>query len=64
MSYTQIKRFLISVNKSAVRKDPYIRISMEDAIKLQTELSLLLIELKDTNKTPETVTFDGGKFNA
>ena len=62
--YNQIKSFLMSVNKSAVRKDPHIRISMEDAVKLQTELSLLLIELKDTNKTPETVTFDGGKFNA
>jgi len=35
---------------------------MEDAVKLQTELSLLLMELKDTNTEPKTVTFDGGKF--
>jgi|SaaInl85LU_5_DNA_1037374.scaffolds.fasta_scaffold42060_3 hypothetical protein len=62
--YNQIKSFLMSVNKAAVRKDAQIRMSMEDAIKLQTELSLLLLELKDTNKTPETVIFDGGKFNA
>ena len=60
--YNQIKSFLMSVNKSAVRKDTHIRISIEDAVKLQTELSLLLIELKDTNTTPKTVTFDGGKF--
>ncbi len=62
MSYTQIKSFLMSVNKATIRKDPQIRISIEDAVKLQTELSLLLMELKDKNKSQSTVTFDGGKF--
>jgi hypothetical protein len=64
MDYAQIKSFLMQVNKMAVRGDSQLRMSLADAVKLQTELTLLLVELSDTNKTPETITFDGGKFNA
>jgi|TARA_R110002153_G_C13116245_1_gene478245 hypothetical protein len=64
MNYVQIKSFLTQVNKMAVRGDPQLRMTLADAVKLQTELTFLLVELSDTNKTPNTITFDGGKFNA
>jgi hypothetical protein len=36
--------------------------SLEDATKLNTEISLLLLELKETESGPKTITLDGGKF--
>ena len=62
MSYAGIKNFLTQVNKASVKNEPYVRMSLSDAIKLQTELSLLLLELKEANKEPDEVTYDGGKF--
>jgi hypothetical protein len=62
MSYTSIKNFLTQVNRAAVKNEPQVRISLSDAVKLQTELTMLLLELKEANKEPDEITYDGGKF--
>ena len=62
MSYTSIKNFLTQVNRTAVKNEPQVRISLSDAVKLQTELTMLLLELKEANKEPDEITYDGGKF--
>lgn len=62
MSYTSIKNFLTQVNRASVKKEAQLRMNIEDAVKLQTELTMLLLELKEANKEPDDITYDGGKF--
>lgn len=60
--YETIKNFLSIVNRGVQRKESQIRITIEDAVKMQTEISMLLLELKETNKSDTDKTYDGGKF--
>lgn len=60
--YETIKNFLSIVNRGVQRKESQIRITIEDAVKMQTEISMLLLELKNTNKSDTDKTYDGGKF--
>ena len=50
------------MNRGVQRKESQIRITIEDAVKMQTEISMLLLELKETNKSDTDKTYDGGKF--
>lgn len=60
--YETIKNFLAIVNRGVQRKDKQVAISIEDAVKMQTEISMLLLELKDSNKAETNITYDGGKL--
>lgn len=60
--YETITKFLSIVNRGVQRKESQIRITIEDAVKMQTEISMLLLELKETNKSDTDKTYDGGKF--
>jgi len=62
MNYASIKNFLTQVNRASVKKEAQLRMNIEDAVKLQTELTMLLLELKEANKEPDDITYDGGKF--
>lgn len=60
--YETIKNFLAIVNRGVQRKDKQVKITIEDAVRMQTEISMLLLELKDSNKKETTKTYDGGKL--
>ena len=60
--YETIRNFLAIVNRGVQRKDKQVKLSIEDAVKMQTEISMLLLELKDSTKTETNSTYDGGKF--
>jgi hypothetical protein len=60
--YETIKNFLAIVNRGVQRKDKQVKLSIEDAVKMQTEISMLLLELKNSTKTETNSTYDGGKF--
>ena len=53
----------MQINRAALKGSNDVRISMSDAQKVHTEISLLLLELKEGKKT-ETLTIDGGQFDA
>ena len=60
--YETITKFLSIVNRGVQRKETQVKLSIEDAVKLQTELSMLLLELKQSGNSNTTNTYDGGKF--
>jgi len=60
--YETIRNFLAIVNRGVQRKDKQVKLSIEDAVKMQTEISMLLLELKNSTKTETSNTYDGGKF--
>ena len=60
--YETITKFLSIVNRGVQRKETQIKLSIEDAVKMQTELSALLLELKQSNNSNTNKTYDGGKF--
>ena len=55
-----IKNFISLVRNANLRKENSIKLSIDEANKLQTEITLLLVELKEQQS--ETKTLDGGKF--
>ena len=59
--YETITKFLSIVNRGVQRKETQVKLSIEDAVKLQTELSMLLLELKQSDNSSTTKTYDGGK---
>lgn len=63
MEYNNLKSLLVQINRAALKGSNDVRISMSDAQKVHTEISLLLLELKEGKKT-ETLTIDGGQFDA
>jgi hypothetical protein len=60
--YETITKFLSIVNRGVQRKETQVKLSIEDAVKMQTEISMLLLELKNSTKTETSNTYDGGKF--
>lgn len=62
MKFKAIKDFLAIVRNASIRNDKQVRLSLHDAQKLQTEISMLLLELKEADTTTEITIFDGGKF--
>ena len=63
MEYNNLKSLLVQINRAALKGSNDVRISMSDAQKVHTEISLLLLELKEGKKT-EPLTIDGGQFDA
>ncbi len=57
-----IQDFIALVQRSNLKKDKDIRLSMDEANKLNAAIGLLLLELKDcqTPKGPRII--DGGRF--
>lgn len=61
-AYSSIRKFIALTNRATLKNEKQVRMSIEDATKLNTEISLLLLELKETEAGPKTITLDGGKF--
>ena len=61
-TYSNIKNFLAIVNRASIKEEKHIRMTTADATKLHTEISLLLLELKENERPARITTLDGGKF--
>ena len=61
--YKSIEKYVNVVNRSVQRKEKKVTLSIEDAILIQSELTKLLLELRENNK-PKQIELDGGQFNA
>jgi hypothetical protein len=62
MKFKKIKDFFATVRNSTIKKEQHVRIPIADAQELQTEISMLLLELKEADKSSTITIFDGGKF--
>lgn len=45
-----------------MRKDTSIRLSIEEANEIQSDITKLLLELKERETSGGTITIDGGEF--
>ena len=61
-AYNNIKKFIAITARANQKNERQVRMSTEEATKLQAEISLLLLELKEAEKGPRITTLDGGKF--
>ena len=59
--YKSIEDFINIVNRCVHRKESKISISIENAVSIQSELTKLLLELKN-NRNEKNVEIDGGNF--
>ena len=62
MDYKKLKDFLAVVKRANLRGDHKVTLPMKEAIDIQNDIALLLLELKKRNTNVET-TLDGGGFN-
>ena len=62
MDYKSLKDFLAAIKRANLRGDHKITLPMKEAIDIQNDIALLLLELKKRNTNVET-TLDGGGFN-
>lgn len=60
--YSNIKKFIAIVNRASLKDEKHVRMTTADATKLNTEISLLLLELKESERTARITTLDGGNF--
>mgnify|MGYP001307739539 FL=1 len=60
--YDKLKQFIATVNRSNMRKDTSIRLSIEEANEIQSDITKLLLELKERETSGGTITIDGGEF--
>jgi hypothetical protein len=60
--YSNIKKFIAIVNRASLKDEKHVRMTTADATKLNTEISLLLLELKEHERPARITTLDGGKF--
>lgn len=61
-AYNNIKNFIATVTRATLKSEKQIRMTIDDAIKLQADINLLLLELKENTTNSNTTTLDGGKF--
>lgn len=61
-TFKNIKNFLAVVNRATLKGEKHIRMTTDDATKLHTEISLLLLELKESERPARITTLDGGNF--
>ena len=61
MDYKSLKDFLATIKRINLRGDNKVVLPMKDAIDIQNDIALLLLELKKIEAT-ETKIFDGGTF--
>ena len=62
MDYKSLKDFLAAIKRANLRGDHKITLPMDEAVNIQNDIALLLLELKKRNTNVET-TLDGGGFN-
>ena len=62
MDYRSLKDFLATIKRINLRGDNKIVLPMKDAIDIQNDIALLLLELKDKDSVTTKV-FDGGTFD-
>jgi len=62
MDYKSLKDFLATIKRINLRGDNKIVLPIKDAIDIQNDIALLLLELKDKD-SGTTKVFDGGTFD-
>jgi len=62
MNYKSLKDFLAAIKRANLRGDHKVTLPMNEAVDIQNDIALLLLELKKRNTNVET-TLDGGGFN-
>jgi hypothetical protein len=62
MNYKSLKDFLAAIKRANLRGDHKVTLPMNEAVDIQNDIALLLLELKKRNTNVET-TLDGGEFN-
>jgi hypothetical protein len=61
MIYKKLKDFLATIKRANLRGDHKVTLPMKEAIDIQNDIALLLLELKKI-ETTESKVFDGGAF--
>lgn len=62
MKYKNLNDLVALIRRHNLAKSKDIRMSIDFANSVQAELAMLLLELKETEEGPTTITLDGGKF--
>ena len=62
MNYKSLKDLLATIKRANLRGDHKVTLPMNEAVDIQNDIALLLLELKKRN-TNVTTTLDGGGFN-
>jgi len=62
MDYKSLKDFLAAIKRANLRGDHKVTLPMNEAVDIQNDIALLLLELKKRNTNVKT-TVDGGGFN-
>ena len=62
MNYKKLKDFLAIVKRANLRGEHKVTLPIKEAVDIQNDIALLLLELKKRNTNVET-TLDGGGFN-
>jgi hypothetical protein len=62
MDYKSLKNLLATIKRANLRGDHKVTLPMKEAIDIQNDIALLLLELKKDNTNIKT-TLDGGKFS-
>jgi hypothetical protein len=60
----KIRDFIKLVRRNILRGDKHLRLTMDEAVELQAELSLLLIDKATTENSVMPTTIHGGKFKS
>ncbi len=58
----ELKKFFALVSRSNLKKDKEVRLSMDDANKLHTSISNLLLELRECENPKGPRIINGGNF--
>ena len=61
MNYKSLKNLLAPIKRANLRGDNKITLPMNEALDIQNDIALLLLELKRIDSV-ETKVFDGGTF--
>jgi|TARA_Y100000389_G_scaffold204659_1_gene258704 hypothetical protein len=61
--YKNLKDFIAIVNRANLRGETSIRLSIDIANGVESELAQLLLELKESDKD-KNITLDGGQFQS
>lgn len=59
--YDKLKQFIATVNRSNIKGESSIRLSIKEANEIQHDITKLLLELKEQSGSAEIV-IDGGDF--
>jgi hypothetical protein len=62
MDYKKLKDFLAIVKRANLRGEHKVTLPIKEAVDIQNDIALLLLELKKRNTNVET-TLDGGGFS-